>query len=123
MNTNSQAKGVLSRNPPVTRAPSQPPIGADAPKKAKLRFLAKPGGFVIPIMATAFGIINAPPMPDIARIVLKATKLLQNPHTNVNTMRTRLPTISMFLCPYTAPKRPLMRTKVPCVRLIHVNNC
>ncbi len=36
------------------------------------------------IMATAFGMMKAPPMPDIARIMLKAMKLLQNPHTKVN---------------------------------------
>lgn len=92
-------------------------MGADAPKKAKLRFLANPGGLVMPIIATALGMIKAPPMPDMARMTLKAMKLLQNPHTRVNTMRNRLPSSSMFLCPYTAPKRPLTRTNVPWVRL------
>lgn len=86
-------------NPPTIRAPIYPPIGAEAPKKARLRFLANPGGFVIPIIATALGMIKAPPIPDNPRTALKAMKLLQNPHMNVKVIRIIHPNNNMFLCP------------------------
>lgn len=53
----------------------------------------------MPIMATALGMMKAPPIPDNARMALKAIKLLQNPHTNVKVIRTRHPNSNMFLCP------------------------
>lgn len=68
---------VRCRKAPKNKAPRYPPIGADAPKKPRLRFRTRPGGLVLDIIATALGMINAPPRPARARIVTKAKKLLQ----------------------------------------------
>ena len=117
MRVNIQRRELPWMKAPTMMAPRYPPIGAEAPKKARLRFRTNPGGFVMPIMATALGMMKAPPIPDTARRTLNAMKSSQNPQPKLKVTSTRHPSSSMFLCPYTAPIRPLIRTNVPCVRL------
>jgi hypothetical protein len=83
----------------------------------KLIFLNFPGGQVIAIKATMFGIISAPPMPDKARTVINPAKVGMNPLTVVQMQNQIPPSSKMFLWPYTAPSRPLIKTNVPWVRL------
>src|SRR5688572_11729396 len=80
-------------------------------------FRSLPGGMAVLIRATALGMINAPPMPDRARAMLNETKLVQNPLPRVQMTNHTAPVIKTCLWPYTAPRRPLTRTKVPCVKL------
>lgn len=58
-------------------------MGAEAPKTPKLRLRTLPGGMVLEIIATALGIINAPPRPDRALKVRKANILVQKPQASV----------------------------------------
>lgn len=74
---------VRSRKAPKSKAPRYPPTGADAPKSPRLKFRTRPGGLVLDIIATALGMINAPPRPARARIVTKAKKLLQKAFARV----------------------------------------
>jgi hypothetical protein len=83
----------------------------------KLIFLNFPGGQVITIKATLFGIISAPPIPDKARAVINPAKVGMKPLTAVQMQNQIPPRIRMFLWPYTAPSLPLIKTNVPWVRL------
>ena len=47
-------------------------MGAEAPKEPNVMFRSFPGGMVMPIKATALGIIKAPPMPEKALAMLNA---------------------------------------------------
>lgn len=69
------------------------------------------------IRATTLGIISAPPIPDNARAMTKAVKLFVNPLINDHRTNHAPPARRTFLWPYTAPKRPLIKTNVPCVNL------
>jgi hypothetical protein len=70
--------------------------------------------------AMAFGTMKAPPIPVSARIVQWAMKFVTNPLTRLNMIHQAPPTTTRFLCPYTAPKRPPIKTKAPCVNLCEV---
>lgn len=98
---------------PARMLPRQPAIGALAPKNPRERFRILPGGHVIPIIATAFGIMSAPPIPDNARTILKAIKLSQKPLTSEQAVSQASPMSRIFLWLYTSPSLPLTRTNVP----------
>jgi hypothetical protein len=109
---------VYSSTAPANRPPMAPAMGALAPKKPSDRFRALPGGQVTPIMATALGMMRAPPMPDSARMTLKPTKLwVQKPLTRDHSASHAVPRTRQFRCPKTAPRRPARRTNVPWVNL------
>lgn len=104
-------------NPIITR-PMAPPTGAPNPKDPKLRFRIFPGGNVVPMIATQFGITNAAPIPLMALAIEKIMiSCVQKPLMSDHIIHQAPPQSSTFLCPYTAPIRPLTRTKAPCVRL------
>jgi len=96
--------------------PPAAPTGAIAPKSAKLRFRLGPGGKVMPSRATMFGTMRPPPIPHKPLIKHIATRLLANPPHKAQRTHQTPPAVSMFLWPYTAPKRPPIRTKAPWVR-------
>lgn len=102
---------------PARTAPTYPPIGAAAPKIPRQKLRDRPGGKVVLIMATAFGRIRAPPMPVKPRAILKARKDRQAIFKKDHSENQAPPSSCMFLWPYTEPRRPLMRTKVPRVSL------
>ena len=104
-------------NAPAIRFPIYPPVGAEALKMPKLIFLNFPGGQVIAIKATIFGIISAPPIPDKARTVINPAKVEMNPLIVVQMQNHIPPRRRMFLWPNTAPILPLIKTNVPWVRL------
>ena len=98
----------------MKNAPSVPPTGHPKPKNPRVKFLIRPGAKVIPMMATIFGITNAAPMPAKALAMAKVTRLrVQKPLTTDQTTHQAPPTSTTFLCPYTAPIRPLMSTNAP----------
>jgi hypothetical protein len=105
-------------NIPMKKAPRVPPTGQPNPKKPRVKFLILPGGNVIPIIATIFGITNAAPMPVNALAMAKVMRLsVQKPLITDQTIHHAPPTSRTFLWPYTAPMRPLMRTNAPWVSL------
>lgn len=98
---------------PAINPPNTPPSGAEAPKEAKLTFLSLLGGQVMVIMATALGMIRAPPIPESARMALKLAKLEQKPVAMGKKTSIAPPKRKVFWRPWTAPRRPLIKTKVP----------
>lgn len=91
---------VYSSTAPANRPPTAPAMGALAPKKPSDRFRALPGGQVTPIMATALGMMSAPPMPDSARMTLKPTKLcVQKPLARDHSASHAVPRTRQFRCP------------------------
>jgi hypothetical protein len=70
-----------SINIPITTHPNVPPTGAPNPNNPTVKFLMRPGGKVIPLMATTFGITSAAPMPLIALAMEKDMMLeVQKPY-------------------------------------------
>ena len=68
----------------------------------------------MPMIATAFGPTIAAPIPANALAILKSIKLfVANPITNDQIVHQMPPRRSTFLCPYTAPMRPLTRMNAP----------
>lgn len=114
---NIHFQDMYSSISPEKMAPTPAAIGLLAPKNPIARFRNLPGGQAIPIIATAFGMIKAPPIPDIARATLKAMKLSQKPFIRDHRVSQAPPRRTMFRWPYTAPSLPLASTKVPCVNL------
>lgn len=100
---NNHFQGVNSAKRPAKRAPTQPPIGAPALKRPRLKFRFLPGGNVVPMTATAFGTIMAPPTPDKPLIRLNAIKLLQKALTKVHRTHHPAPASRIFLWPYIYP--------------------
>lgn len=109
---------VSSKKVPKKSAPKYPPVGADAANKPRLRFRIRPGGLVLAIIATALGIIKAPPKPLRARIVTKAKKFVQKAQTSVQILSHAPPARRSSRWPKTSPSRPLTNTKVPYVSLV-----
>lgn len=98
--------------------PETPPTGAPKPKKPKHKFRPIPGGNVIAMIAIPFGMTRAAPVPLIALAIENATRLsVQNPLARDQITHQAPPMRRTFLCPYTAPIRPLIRTKALCVSL------
>lgn len=121
MNTKNHFHFVFSRNAPRNKAPKYPPMGADAPNSPRLRLRTLPGGFVVAIIATALGMIAAPPTPDKALMQTKAKKLLQNALIKVQMASQTPPSKSSRRWPSTSPRRPLIKTNVPWVKLLSVS--
>lgn len=105
---------------PAINAPIIAPTGGDAAKVAKVKFRALPGGTMIVRVATAFGIRMPPPTPVKARITMKETYVLQKALQSEKTTRMAPPNINSLWWPYTAPSRPLIKTKEPWVSLDNV---
>ena len=99
MKMNNHFQGVSSARRPAKKAPSQPPIGAPAPKRPRLKFLFLPGGNVVPMTATALGTIIAPPIPDKPLTRLKAMKLLQKALMKEHTTHHPAPASKILLWP------------------------
>ena len=117
MKTKNHFHSVPSMNAPRNNAPKYPPVGADDANRPRLRFRIRPGGLVLAIIATALGMIKAPPRPASARIVTNAKKLWQNAQMSVQMLSHKPPARRSSRWPNTSPSRPLTRTNVPCVSL------
>ena len=96
---NNHFQGVNSAKRPARKAPNQPPIGAPAPKRPRLKFRFLPGGNVVPMTATALGTTMAPPIPDKPLIRLNAMKLLQKALTKEHSTHQPAPARRIFLWP------------------------
>jgi hypothetical protein len=102
--TNIEKKNHLhsanSIKTPMKNAPSAPPMGHPNPKKPRAKFLILPGGKVIPMMATIFGITNAAPTPAKALAIAKVTRLrVQKPLITDQRTHQAPPRFTIFLCP------------------------
>lgn len=64
---NSQGHHVSCAKILAKSAPMTNPQGAIAPKSEKTMFFLMPGGYALPSSASAFGTINAAPIPCIPR--------------------------------------------------------
>jgi hypothetical protein len=77
-----------------------PPTGAAKLNKPRVIFLIFPGGKVIPIIATIFGITKAAPIPlkalDMAKVMILP---VQKPLTSDQRVHHAPPTSTVFLWP------------------------
>ena len=74
------------------KAPMPPPIGGEAAKKPRSRLRDLPGGTMIVMLATAFGMKMPAAIPVSARIVMKASYCLTKPLMNENNENSKQPT-------------------------------
>jgi len=104
---------------PINIHPITPPTGAPKPRHPNVKLRMRPGGKVMPMIATMLGIISAAPMPLIARAIENCIiPRVQNPLIRDQVIHQKPPRKSIFLWPYTAPIRPETRTNAPWVSLV-----
>lgn len=114
---NSHGHPTSSKKTPISTPPSVPPIGGAEAKKLMVMFLERPGGTMVVMVATAFGMNIPAPMPVRARTATKESYVRQKALPKLEMAKSRVPMRMRRWWPKMAPRRPVMRTKAPCVSL------
>jgi hypothetical protein len=117
MRIKSHIQLTRSMKTPVINAPIIPPKGGDAAKNPSTTFRDRPGGTMVVMMETALGMKTPPPTPVSARMAMNESYVLVKALINENSVKIAQPRRLSCLWPNMAPRRPVTRTKAPCVSL------